>query len=107
MALTTYPPNSAEVKESVELYLYYPTGYSWRLLVLIYLLRFIFGSEAKLKTFNRAWPWPPTPTSAEVKERVELYLYYPTGHSWRLLVSIYLLRFTFGSEAKLKTFKLK
>ena len=23
-----------------------------------------------------AWPWPPTPSSAEVKERVELYIYF-------------------------------
>ena len=26
-----------------------------------------------------AWRWPPTPSSAEVKERVELYLYTPLG----------------------------
>jgi hypothetical protein len=26
--------------------------------------------------------WPPTPYSAEVKERVELYLYSPSGPSW-------------------------
>jgi hypothetical protein len=25
-----------------------------------------------------AWRWPPTPSSAEVKERVELYLYSPS-----------------------------
>ena len=25
----------------------------------------------------RAWRWPPTPSSAEVKERVELYIYLP------------------------------
>jgi hypothetical protein len=25
------------------------------------------------------WCWPPTPSSAEVKERVELYLYSPSG----------------------------
>jgi hypothetical protein len=24
-----------------------------------------------------AWFWPPTPSSAEIKERVELYLYSP------------------------------
>jgi len=26
-----------------------------------------------------AWRWPPTSSSAEVKERVELYFYSPTG----------------------------
>ena len=26
-----------------------------------------------------AWRWPPTPSSAEVKERVKLYLYSPCG----------------------------
>ena len=33
----------------------------------------------------RAWRWPPTPSSAEVKERVELYLYSPFGSSWPVL----------------------
>jgi hypothetical protein len=28
------------------------------------------------------WRWPPTPSSAEVKERVELYLYSTSGPSW-------------------------
>jgi hypothetical protein len=32
-----------------------------------------------------AWRSPPTPTSAEAKERVELYLYSPSGPSWPLL----------------------
>jgi hypothetical protein len=32
-----------------------------------------------------AWRWPPTPSSAEVKEKVELYLYSPTGPSWPVL----------------------
>jgi len=32
-----------------------------------------------------AWPWSPTPSSAEVKERVELYLYSPSGTSWPVL----------------------
>jgi len=32
-----------------------------------------------------AWRWTPTPSSAEVKERVELYLYSPSGPSWPLL----------------------
>jgi hypothetical protein len=27
----------------------------------------------------------PLPSSAEVKERVELYLYSPSGHSWPVL----------------------
>jgi len=29
-----------------------------------------------------AWALPPTPSSAEVKERVELYLYSPSEPSW-------------------------
>jgi hypothetical protein len=29
--------------------------------------------------------WPPTPSSAEVKERAELYLYSPSGPSWPVL----------------------
>jgi len=29
--------------------------------------------------------WPPTPSSAEVKERVELYLYSPSARSWPVL----------------------
>ena len=33
----------------------------------------------------RAWRWPPTPSSAEVKERVELYLYFPSRLSWPVL----------------------
>ena len=32
-----------------------------------------------------AWLWPPTPSTTEVKERVELYLYSPPGPSWPLL----------------------
>jgi hypothetical protein len=32
-----------------------------------------------------AWCLPPTPSSAEVKEIVELYLYSPFGPSWPLL----------------------
>jgi hypothetical protein len=31
------------------------------------------------------WRWPPTPSSAEVKDRVELYLYSPSGLSWEVL----------------------
>jgi hypothetical protein len=33
-----------------------------------------------------AWRWPPTPSSAEVKERMELYPYSPSGPSWPILV---------------------
>ena len=29
-----------------------------------------------------AWRWPRTPSSAEVKERAEVYLYSPSGPSW-------------------------
>ena len=32
-----------------------------------------------------AWRWPPTPFGAEVKERVKIYLYSPSGLSWPLL----------------------
>jgi len=32
-----------------------------------------------------AWGWPPTPSSAEVKERVELYLYTTCGPSWPVI----------------------
>jgi len=31
------------------------------------------------------WCWPPTPSSAEVKEQVELYLYSPSGPSWPVI----------------------
>ena len=31
------------------------------------------------------WSCPPTPSSAEVHERVELYLYSPSGPSWSVL----------------------
>jgi len=33
----------------------------------------------------RACRWPPTPSSVEVKERVELYLYSPSGPSWPVI----------------------
>jgi hypothetical protein len=32
-----------------------------------------------------AWVWPPTPSSVEVKETVELYLYFPSGPSWQVV----------------------
>jgi len=31
------------------------------------------------------WRWPTTTSSDEVKERVEVYLYYPSGPSWPVL----------------------
>ena len=33
----------------------------------------------------RAWHWQPTPSSADVKETVKLYLYSPSGPSWPVL----------------------
>ena len=32
-----------------------------------------------------AWHWPTNPSSAEFKERVELYVYSPSGPSWPVL----------------------
>jgi hypothetical protein len=32
-----------------------------------------------------AWRWPTTPSGAEVKERVELFLYSNSGPSWPVL----------------------
>jgi hypothetical protein len=32
-----------------------------------------------------AWRWPPTPSSAKVKERVYLYIYSPSRPSWPVL----------------------
>ena len=32
-----------------------------------------------------AWRWPPTPSSAEVAGRVELYIHSPSGTSWPVL----------------------
>ena len=34
---------------------------------------------------SRAWLDHPHPSSAEVKERVELHLYFPSGPSWPIL----------------------
>ena len=41
----------------------------------------------------RAWRSSPTPSSSDVKERVELYLYSPSGPSWPVLR--WTLHFTF------------
>jgi hypothetical protein len=32
-----------------------------------------------------AWRWPHTQSSVEVKERIQLYLYYLSGSSWPVL----------------------
>jgi len=40
----------------------------------------LHGSKAA-----RGWRWPPIPSSDEVKERVDIYLYYHSGPSWPLL----------------------
>jgi hypothetical protein len=42
-----------------------------------------------------AWRWPPTPSSAEVKERVEVYLYLPSGPSWPVIEWTYLLTYLY------------
>jgi len=36
------------------------------------------------------WRWPPTPSSAEVKEREELYLYSWPVLGWTLTLPLYL-----------------
>jgi hypothetical protein len=38
------------------------------------------------------WRWPPIPSSAEVKERVELYFYSPYRPSWSILGRTLLLQ---------------
>jgi len=43
---------------------------------------YTMGTDSKAA---RVCHWPPTQSSAEVKERVELYLYSPFGHSWPIL----------------------
>jgi hypothetical protein len=42
------------------------------------------GSFSGVKLPGRGVDHPP-PTSAEVKERIELYVYSPFGHSWPVL----------------------
>jgi hypothetical protein len=34
---------------------------------------------------KEAWCWPPNASSPEVKEKLELYIYYPSGPSWPVL----------------------
>ena len=41
-----------------------------------------------------AWCWSPTPSSAEVKESIKVYLYLPSGPSWSVVGWNSLLPFT-------------
>jgi len=34
---------------------------------------------------DKAWRLSPTPSSAEVKERLEVHIYSPSGFSWPVL----------------------
>jgi hypothetical protein len=47
---------------------------------------------------TEAWRWSPTPSSAEVKERVKLYLYSPSKPSWPVLGWTLPLPFTFTRD---------
>jgi hypothetical protein len=40
---------------------------------------------ARISRYTTELPGPQLPSSAEVKERVELYLYTPSGLSWPVL----------------------
>jgi len=46
-----------------------------------------------------SWRWPSTPSSAEVKERVELHPYSPSGPSWPVLRVNFTFIFTFTRKA--------
>ena len=55
----------------------------------------------------RGWRWPPTPSVAEVKERVELYLYSTSGAScsvlgWTLPLRLWLSDVLWGNVVSLK-----
>jgi hypothetical protein len=51
-----------------------------------------------------AWRWPPTPSSAEVKERVELYIYSTSGASQPVLGWTLSLPLRFNISSKLCRF---
>jgi hypothetical protein len=51
------------------------------------------GSSLGVKRPRRGFDHPPTPFSADVKERVELYLYFPSGPFWSALGWNLLLKF--------------
>ena len=57
-----------------------------------------------------AWRWPPTPSSTEVKERVQLYLYSACGPLWPVLgwnlPLLYLLPASFRSWQGIDSFGL-
>ena len=49
------------------------------------LVRWVQGMFRGVKAAG-TWRWPPiTPFSAEVKERMEVYRYFPSGPSWPVL----------------------
>jgi hypothetical protein len=52
------------------------------------------GSFPRVKRLERGVDHPPT-SSAEVKERVELYLYSPSGPSWPCYRVNFIFTFTF------------
>jgi len=47
------------------------------------------GSLSRTKAAG-AWRWPPTPSRAMVKERVEIFLYFPSGPLWTVQCILYL-----------------
>ena len=57
-----------------------------------------------------AWRWTPTPSSAEVKGRVQLWLYFLSGPSWPVLgwtlLYIYFLLINNNNENCIKRFLL-
>jgi hypothetical protein len=50
-----------------------------------------------------AWRWPPTPSSTEIKERVELYLFFPSELSWPVIGWTLLYLQKKNSESPLQT----